>query len=429
MERIAIIIAVVLVLVLSTVGGASTVGPATTVSAANADEFHPRIAYNGTRDEYLVVWHQYWPFVVLGDAHRIVMGQRLDRYGRALGTPFMISPAGDDRDRTKPDVAYVPDGDRYIVVYGLDFEGDGSDFDVRGRFIDWNGPNPGLMEFTVAQTTAHEWDPRVEYSTVSDSYLVTGWSEGTRAQVWGAVGAFGAPPAGSFIIAQDAVENRVDPDLASQVLGDTFLVVYSNAVDILGTLVGPSGSIGSEFAIAAWPDTENEPSVATCGELQYMVAWQSLVAPGDTEIYARPVWFEGSMVDGQGPFAISNYPIGDSSPDVSCRDFNYLIVYEIQYSNESGRYGIAAREIRAATASDTTYAMQPRVIVQPVISNDLGDVATRPAVAGGAASWLVAWEHDRTDDSYQDIRGAAVWQIFGAGFEWGNLSEWSATSP
>jgi len=40
-------------------------------------------------------------------------------------------------------VAYDPTNDRYLVVYIYDVNGDGSDYDLRGRLIPWNGPDRG----------------------------------------------------------------------------------------------------------------------------------------------------------------------------------------------------------------------------------------------------------------------------------------------
>ena len=54
-----------------------------TVSSQDADEYRPSIAYNGARDEYLVVWSDSWQFVVNPAPFRTINDLQVNSCGLA----------------------------------------------------------------------------------------------------------------------------------------------------------------------------------------------------------------------------------------------------------------------------------------------------------------------------------------------------------
>jgi hypothetical protein len=158
---------------------------------------------------------------------------------------------------------------------------------------------------------------------------------------------------------------------------------------------------GGEFGIAEWPDEEIHPSVAACSTIdRYLVAWQSFVFGTDYDIYARFVTGDGTT-DG-GPLHVAERTANEQETDVACnpRAREFLVVFEEQYSNLTGPYGVTARQISAQKT------MGPLVgIVGPYTATN----RTMPVVASGYPGYLVAWEHDRLGTVYQDIHGRLFW--------------------
>jgi len=104
------------------------------ISARSSDEYGPDIAYNSNHNEYLVVWENIWP-----SGHHNVCAQRVSGDGRLLSW-FAVS--SNSNKQMNPSVAYDPVHDRYPVVWAYEVWGNDSDWDVYGRFIQWNGPMP-----------------------------------------------------------------------------------------------------------------------------------------------------------------------------------------------------------------------------------------------------------------------------------------------
>ena len=117
------------------------------------------IAYNSTKDEYLVVWNKSGKNVISG-----VYAQRLDKSGTPIGNPVMIS-----QNSSTPDVAYDAKTNEYLVVfetiialtgqviYGIRLDAAGSPITSSGNI---------LME--------QAGSPKIIYNTMDDSYLLGG---------------------------------------------------------------------------------------------------------------------------------------------------------------------------------------------------------------------------------------------------------------
>ncbi len=371
------------------------------ISALDNEEYLPAVAYNWKHHEYLVVWHTKWTI-----GTRDIRAARVSDTGQVLSTFTVYEHT--TKDSAQPTVDYDPVNDRYLVVWIFDAFGDGSDWDMYGRFIPWDGPSASLTEFAICTWTTHQWTPKVAYGRAVEEYLVV-WNNEYQSgvlpmyisgrRVKAADGSF--PGSDSDLTISHATENRVNPDVTYNLARNEYLVVYDNAVDIFGIrLTGDlSHNFGGEFGIAGWPDTEIHPAVAACDQAdQYLVAWQS--SAGNQDIYARFVKGDGTL---DSVHHIYGTTVAEVEPDVACNmsGRQYLVVWQQQYSNLTGPYGVWGRLVFADKSMDPEFGiMAPTAGITAEFTN--------PAVAGGHTNYLVAWEHDRAGTSYQDIHGRLI---------------------
>ena len=366
------------------------------VSALDNEQFWPAVAYNPQQREYLVVWQNTW------GGNRDIYAQRVDAQGDLLSWFAVTSGA---HDRAQPAVAYDPVNQRYLITWVEDIFGDGSDWDVHGRLINWNGPDAALTDFSICDWTTKQWNPKVAYGRAQEEFLVVWWTEavpGVPGYVSGrrVTAATGANNGNPFAIAYNVTEERVAPDVAYNLSRNEYLVTYHNGVDVFGTRLQGNGSIlGSEFGIAGWPSTEFNPSVASCDSTdQYLVAWQAMETGGQYNIYARFVTGDGSPAD---VHHLDPYSVHQQHPDVACSGSQYLVTWEQQYSNISGPYGVWGRLMATNAAMQETVAL-----VAPAAG--ITAEFSRPAAAGGHSQFLAVWEHDRANTAYQDIHARMV---------------------
>ena len=126
----------------------------------NAQSMHS-VAYNWKYDEYLVVWHNTWGKDRDIYAHRIT-GQGELKSWFAVGPTALLNPY--PHDRIEPSVAYDSVNDRYLVVWAYDTSGNGSNWDIHGVFVNWDGPIPGLHQFYICDWSTIQDMPKVAYS-------------------------------------------------------------------------------------------------------------------------------------------------------------------------------------------------------------------------------------------------------------------------
>ncbi len=371
-----------------------------------------QVAYNSFHNEFLAVWgtdtYPHW-----------IRGMRLRHDGRPASGAFDISPT-EGNDRGQPAVAYDRVHDYYLVTYTYDYSGDSSDTDIHCVFLSWNGV-PLTSDQVVADTNEREQHPQLAFSAVSEKWLVI-WEEALASGGRNIKGRLLGNPSGSAF----TIASGIEPDVAWQPWGDNFLVVYDRSdgdADVFGKLIAAAGgAVGSEIAIAGWPDEERHPRVASCENYQYLVVWQSqcLTPSCDPDVYARFLLGNGAFMppgDVFGPFE-GRWQINESA-DVACvyGGIDYLVVYQ------------------SHLAASTTYAQRIRATgeVSPAAFEPMPPPSDRydwyPTVAGSRVGWLVAAQ--RTDEWFyeDDIYVRVAWQLFSDSFEWGNTSAWDFRVP
>jgi hypothetical protein len=376
-----------------------------TISAEAADEYSPAIAYNSNRDEYLVVWH---------DAYDVIYGQRVLPSGQLLNR-FVVSDSPNGKRQAS--VAYDSTRDRYLVTWVYDYFGDGSDFDVYGRFIPWDGPNASVHDFQICTWTSNQWRPALAFARTQDEFLVVWMSETTGVpgyisgrRIWADGTGF---PGAAFTISSSPTVQRDYPDVAYNLARNQYLVTWDlDGVDIWGVRLSATGlpQGGGEFVIAGWPSSEAHASVAACHKAdQYLVAWQSDQDTGgvDWAIYAR--YLGGDGVPGS-VYLVDDTTAPEREADVSCDTAGrqYLLAWQTMYN--TGYYGVWGRIAYPDETMEAAFG-----IVQPSPSHN----RTEPAVGGGRGTFLTAWEHETGFIVNRDVHGRTVFPdlIFQDGFQ------------
>ena len=372
------------------------------ISELDTKEYLPSVAYNWKHNEYLVVWHTTWDI-----GTRDIRGVRLSGSGEVLAE--FIVYENPTKDSSQASVEYDPVNDRYLVVFIFDALGNGSDYDIYGRFIPWNGPSDSLPAFPICVWPTHQWNPKVAYGRAMEEFLVV-WNNQFQAgtppmyisgrRITAANGNF--PGSDSDFTVSHTTEQRVNADVTYNLARNEYLVVYDNTKDILGRrFTGNLGhDYGGEFTIAGWPDGENKPAVAACQEAnQYLVVWQSDLSTS-TQSYAIYALF----INGDGTYGsvheIDNTTGAEVEAEVACNTdgTQYMVAWQAEYTNN--KFGIWGRLVQPNGTLESPFA-----IVHP-----FGDMDRRnPVISGGNANYLVVWEHAR--DSYQDIHARLMTPI------------------
>ena len=368
-------------------------GPSLPIATENNWKYSPAIAYDSLHDEYLVVWENI-ESSPSGNIHDIY-ARRISASGLLLGEFEVASGAF---DRKQPDVAYDSAHDRYLVVWSYDSWGDATDFDIMGRFIPWNGPDPLIGEFAIETSREISDKPRVVYGTTFDELMVLWKVESTPTAIEGGARYSNGTWSPALTIYNGAGDADF-PDLAYNQVANEFIAVWDvqnagTGLDIYAArITWDAKLIGSgPFTIANTSASEQHPAVASCSSVnQYLVAWQQ---PVPFQSYDTVV---GKRFTGNGTL-VGSFIIGTAEslnrPTLACSSAGseYLAAWE----NQSTQVGLQG----AFFSSDLT-VFTVFQIIPPGSSSD----RAVPAVASGKWTSLVAWEQGREGTGYRDIYG------------------------
>lgn len=415
-----VVIALLIAAAVPASAGAPAMTPETPLVELDNLQLGPAVAYNSVRDQYLVVWENEW------SGNRDIYGQRLDAAGNVLGW-FAISAGM--HDRVEPDVAYDWVNDRYLVVYLFDLNGDGSDYNVVGRFIDWNGPRADWPAFGICGWQSQQNDPKVVYAHTQDEFFVAwmSWtpsvSQYPSAQRVDADVTNGSLVGGSITIAADA-DPRGNLALAYNLARNEVIATYDRMwsgtdLDVMAARLTASGTpLGGEYPVANWVGHEYDPSIAACNTAdRYLVTWTS-DQPGGTTLYG---WFlNGDGTTDGSPFVVAALSKA-SAVTVWPPTGDFLVAFEKRYAGSGNPSGVWARRFTTSGAGDSDFEVCPPAA---------GVERTNPAAAASEHGWLMVWEHDRSGSSYQDLHNRMAWRwLFFDHFETATTEFWSTTVP
>lgn len=282
------------------------VGPWFAISPAGGERYNPDVAYNSQDDEYLVVWEQWW------GTQLVISGQRVSSTGQLLGNEFNIADTY-DYYYSEPQVGYASTSDRYLVVFGYDWLGSRG---VQARDYYWNGSNNVLgSTFDIVPTTATDAPEQQDlaYNRSRNEFLVV-WQQmwapddhdihGRRVKMTGGVGTQGA----AFSIATSA-NDEVAPTVAAipTVPGaGQYLVAWEGGSgtnrDIQARTVAGDGTLGAFRILADTAWSENSPAVAGCeSDQQFIAVWvwiPVITPPAMMQVQGRTLALDGTPLDG-----------------------------------------------------------------------------------------------------------------------------------
>jgi len=216
----------------TTIGGNILVEAGTTTT--NHEE--PDIAYNRSRNEYLIVWTREDLNIPVKD----VWGQIITRDGILLGSDFFIGyhTANDSH----PAVAGKPTlpnfGGYYVVWQMLHAPGDN---DIYGKEVYWDGTIASSYD-EINRSMYNDTNACIEYNETADTFFV-GWSRLTN-------GALGT---------KDIIGGLMQP-------GDSYISTES--------------FVGGEFF-------SEHPAIAAGPKNDFLVAWDDAVRTADRDVYGR----------------------------------------------------------------------------------------------------------------------------------------------
>ncbi len=345
--------------------------------------FRPAVAYNGTDNQYLVVWHGDDGSDGLADEEFEIWGQLLDAGGAAIGSAIRISAMGDDGDPAQiarnAQVAYNGVSNEYLVVWeGVDNVGPlGPDeFEIFGQLIDASGAEIGPDDFRISDMGPNghpgydAFNAAVAHNHLAEEYLVV-WdgddnTGGVVANEFEIRGQLVAATTGIEIGVIDFRISVTGPDGAAQFdatepsvafdgaaaeylvvwvadgapLPDNKLAIRGQRIDAAGNRLEPNDLLIGSMGDPGDADLDAEaPSVAhNALESTWLVVWHGDDTSGglvddELEVYGRLVTFP--MTGGQ--FRVSDMGTEDGDdrfdarlPVVAYNDANdeFLVVWE-----------------------------------------------------------------------------------------------------
>ena len=365
------------------------VGWISLATSPECERYKPAVAWNRLHDEFLVVWQNMWP-----DGHLDIYARRVADDGELLSW-FAVS-AG-PHNRLQPAVAYNPWEDEYLVVWMYNASGDGLTYEIWGRRIAWDGSYMG-PEFQIITWENRTFRaPKVTCNEIQNQYFV----------VWTALDAttfVATDIAGKLVSADgDLLVGRIittaphvqQVDVTHEFWADEYLVVWTQEAepgnsDIWASRLEPL-NLGiltpGGFAISDSYRDEREPAVAGYWSDGYMVAWMWHYSPGDWDIAAQRLRWDGSK-DGSMFFLAGSWD-SEGSPDLSGFPYRkeYVAVYE--------------RTTEAGVAIEAAHWKGPGEIEWTTVKEaaegwDLGN----PAVAYGRPGFLIAYENKWTNPEF-----------------------------
>jgi len=296
---------------------------------STAGEYHgsPAVAYNEVRDEYLVAWNYEY---AAGDFD--ILGSLISWNGSSIGTPFFIN--GNPDNQEEPDVAFNPNADEYLVVYGNSWIGGLRD--IAAQRVDGDG---SLLSWANIATSpgAGRYSARVAFSPELNTYLIgyTRDAGGTAGiDVAGKIAApdlAGVSIAPEIAIVDDSVDAAVNPAVgatADGFIAQYNLPVYPRARRLAadGTPLGPPSGfpLGPSLGIT-YPSRAN--AVARADAVGFVFAQQRFGA-NYGQIYAQVV-SPGSDNVSSRLFAVAVDNVWNGEVDIDCAPWGTcLIVYQ-----------------------------------------------------------------------------------------------------
>lgn len=291
---------------------------------ASIDANDPRVTYNSTDNEFLVV---YSADRIAGEDE--IYGVRLNASGSIIGSSFKISDMGTDGDvnidATFPDVAYNSTDNEYLVVWRGDDLVDNQD-EIWGQRISNTGVEIGANDFRISNVTSVNagYDaatPVISWNSSGNEYLVAWRSDNIisgEEEIWGQrISNTGTELNTDFRISNlgtdgDGAFDAFDPEITYNATNNEYLVVWegdriSGEEEIWGQRISNTGiEIGVDFRISSQGtdgdttiDAYDPDVVWRSSTNTYFVVWEGdTTTVGEEEIWMQELTDAGGLTGG-----------------------------------------------------------------------------------------------------------------------------------
>jgi hypothetical protein len=317
------------------------------VSAAGELHGYPSVAFNPSRDEYLVTWHYEY---ALDDFD--ILGSLVSWNGGTIGAPFAIR--FDPDGQVLPDVVYNPNHDEYLVVYQNNWAGGLQDvaaqrIDGDGSLLSWANiaSSPGLDRYAVGAAFSPELDTYVlgyacDPGNPSAIELCGKLAASDLAGV-------SAEPEITFV--SDPVDGVWNPTVAA--FADGFIAQFNLAsqprarrVAADGTPLGPDDGfqVGDQISSGSIHPTRAN-ALARADAVGYVAAWNLFSPAGDGNVYAQAVapGFDGVS---SSTLTVAAGAASEERIDIACAPWGTCLV--VYFSD----FDIAGRIVRLDVFAD-----------------------------------------------------------------------------
>ncbi|MCC7130399.1 MAG: hypothetical protein B6D39_06550 [Anaerolineae bacterium UTCFX2] len=258
----------------------------------SSNQGHPVTVFASTQQEFLVVWVNFQTSVA-----SYISARRVWADGSGFPySPFVVSSGTENRDY--PDVAYNPSRNEYLVVWDVVKTGSAVDiYGIRlsGEGTPLTGGTPSVTgEFSIAGWSAIEEKPAVAACAQADQFLVAWQSDQSKGDY--AIYArylSGTAALGNVYQIVDTTSDQFNADMTCGP-GGRYLVVWQDEYTtgefgVWGRLASPSESFDDEFLICGpHQNADREYPAVNGGSISYLVAWEHDIDGGaSADIYGR----------------------------------------------------------------------------------------------------------------------------------------------
>lgn len=359
--------------------------------------------------------------------------RRLMPDGTPLGDPMLVNTTLAD-DQKFPRVAVASDGTFVVLWQSLEFDSNvGQErYWVRSQAFDANGDPSGGQELVSALSSGNSTDISADIATLGGGGYVVVWessntngtdqNQSIQARL---LNTSGIPTGGQFQCNTEIAGTQSDSAVAGLIDGG-FLVTWvgpdahGRRFDSAGMGVGDDFDISTEFSSA-----QANTDIAVDGNGRIAVVWEDDDAPGDNrEIRGR--LFDAGLAPEGIDFRI-----------------NGTITNDQQYPRvgglEEGSGFFVTWRSNSSPGNDTDVSVQGRVVTgtgtfegpQIQLNLYIPSSQQQPAVGVSNERVTMAWKSGENAQVSSSVITGRVFDhcIFCDGFETGDTSRWSGTSP
>ena len=399
--------------------------------AQNPGKVGQELFLNQTTESY-----QEYPEVVLHDDDSFtavwndsglegVIVRRFDAEGQPLTGELQISTI---EDYYGPDIATRAEGD-FVVAWTASVSAQNA-YDIRARRLDSSGAALG-SEIAVNVATAGEQIEADVAMNASGGFVVV-WEDRNTGYLGSRMfDGDGLPLADSLNVGGSISGSELPRILTTA--GDDFLVAWhgdgETDFDIYARRVSSSGELGDLYLVNEFTSgAQSKVDIAQLADGDFVAVWQDRFRDGSGfGLFGRKLDSSGMPVGSD--FAVNGYLTGDQKEAsvAALPDGGFMVVWQDHGQEESGADdqapGLRARRFDAE-AVPMADSFQVNTFTQ-------GRQEEPRIVVGDEGTMVVVWEDaGGSDGSFSAVKAQRLaLPLFYDGFESGNMTAWSSTSP